>query len=81
MSHHSKTTYIARVRYRNDLPPPPGAPRLLDIPVSLDKYTSPSFTSNLLREKAPIFELDNELGMPLDLSLIPGVFEQDESGK
>ena len=73
-------TYIAKIRYRNEIPPPPGAPKLLDIPISLQKYTDTSFTSELIREQPVNVELDAELGMPLDLTQIPEVFEGNQRG-
>lgn len=74
--------YIARIRYSNTLPPPPHPPKLLDIPntgLASGQYTSPSFASRLAREQPLNIEADAELGMPLDLVGMPGVFDGDES--
>ncbi|CCG83123.1 RNA polymerase II-associated protein 1 homolog [Taphrina deformans PYCC 5710] len=71
--------YILRVRYSNTLPPPPFEPKLLKLPMSLSQYTSVSYLSTLIQEQPMKLELDKELGMPLDLSLLPGLFEGDES--
>jgi len=74
--------YIARIRYSNALPPPPNPPKLLDIPntgLSSGLYTAPSFASRLAREQPLNIEADAELGMPLDLVGMPGVFDGDES--
>jgi len=74
--------YIARIRYSNTLPPPPNPPKLLDIPdVSLSSglYTSPTFAARLLRDQPLNIEADAELGMPLNLIGLPGVFDGDES--
>ncbi|KIH91712.1 RNA polymerase II-associated factor 1 [Sporothrix brasiliensis 5110] len=74
--------YIARVRYSNVLPPPPNPPKLLEIPntgLSSGFYTSPAFASRLAREQPLNIEADAELGMPLDLIGMPGVFDGDES--
>lgn len=74
--------YIARIRYENSLPPPPGAPKLLDIPIDgLNYYTSAAFASRLAREQPLNIEADAELGMPIDLVGIPGYFDGDERGK
>lgn len=76
--------YIARIRYSNALPPPPCPPKLLDIPntgLSSGQYTSASFASRLAREQPLNIEADAELGMPIDLVGIPGVFDGDESGR
>jgi len=72
--------YIARIRYSNTLPPPPNPPKLLDIPnTGLQDYTSAGYASRLSREQPLNIEADAELGMPIDLVGIPGVFEGDES--
>lgn len=74
--------YIARIRYSNALPPPPNPPKLLDIPytgLTSGQYTNPGFASRLAREQPLNIESDAELGMPLDLVGMPGVFDGDES--
>lgn len=72
--------YIARIRYNNSLPPPPGAPKLLNIPTDgLAHYTSAAFASRLAREQPLNIEADAELGMPIDLVGMPGIFDGDES--
>jgi RNA polymerase II-associated factor 1 len=76
--------YIARIRYSNALPPPPCPPKLLDIPntgLASGQYTSAGFASRLAREQPLNIEADAELGMPIDLVGIPGVFDGDESGE
>lgn len=74
--------YIARIRYENALPPPPGAPKLLNIPTGgLSYYTSSAFGSRLARQQPLNIEPDAELGMPIDLVGIPGIFDGDESCK
>lgn len=73
--------YIARIRYSNALPPPPNPPKLLDIPgtgLSGGQYTSAGYASRLAREQPLNIEADAELGMPIDLIGIPGVFDGDE---
>ncbi|MCJ1298619.1 hypothetical protein MMC08_001409 [Hypocenomyce scalaris] len=72
--------YIARIRYNNSLPPPPGAPKLLNIPTDgLAHYTSAAFASRLAREQPLNIEADAEMGMPIDLVGMPGIFDGDES--
>ncbi|KJZ72168.1 hypothetical protein HIM_08433 [Hirsutella minnesotensis 3608] len=73
--------YIARIRFSNALPPPPGMPKLLDIPntgLASGQYTTPGFASRLAREQPLNVEADAELGMPLNLVGMPGVFDGDE---
>lgn len=75
--------YIARIRYSNALPPPPNPPKLLNIPstgLSSGQYTNPAFASRLAREQPLNIEVDAELGMPLDLVGMPGVFDGNEDG-
>ncbi|KAG5517960.1 hypothetical protein PMAC_000415 [Pneumocystis sp. 'macacae'] len=67
--------YISYVRYQNQLPLPPFPPKMLNIPIPLNKYTETSYLSQLIQEEPIHIELDSELGMPLDLTIIPGVFE------
>lgn len=74
--------FIARIRFTNALPPPPNPPKLLDIPntgLAGGQYTSPGFASRLAREQPLNIEADAELGMPLDLVGMPGIFDGDES--
>lgn len=75
--------YLARIRYSNALPPPPLPPKLLEIPgtgLADGQYTSASYGSKMAREQPVNIEGDAELGMPLDLLGLPGVFNGDESG-
>jgi RNA polymerase II-associated factor 1 len=74
---------IAKVRYSNQLPPPPLPPKLLDIPgtgLAAGQYTSAAYASRLAREQPLNIEADAELGMPIDLVGIPGVFAGDYKG-
>ncbi|KAH7328463.1 RNA polymerase II-associated [Stachybotrys elegans] len=74
--------FICRIRFSNALPPPPNPPKLLDIPntgLASGQYTTPGFASRLAREQPLNIEADGELGMPLDLVGMPGVFDGDES--
>jgi len=74
--------YIARIRYSNTLPPPPNPPKLLNIPntgLESGQYTSAAFASRLAREQPLNIEADAELGMPIDMIGLPGVFENHES--
>lgn len=72
--------YIVRIRYSNALPPPDIPPKMLDIPnAGLAQYTNPAFASRLAREQPINIEADAELGMPIDLVGMPGVFDGDES--
>ncbi|KAI0887343.1 RNA polymerase II-associated [Annulohypoxylon maeteangense] len=74
--------FIARIRFSNALPPPPFPPKLLDVPntgLASNRYTAIEFASRLSREQPLNIEADAELGMPLDLVGMPGIFDGDES--
>ena len=74
--------YLARIRYSNTLPPPPNPPKLLDIPgtgLAGGQYTTAGYASKLWRDQPLNIEADAELGMPIDLVGIPGIFDGDES--
>ena len=72
--------YIVRQRYNNALPPPPGAPKLLELESNgLYHYTMPIYSSRMARAQPINIEADAFLGMPIDLVGMPGVFEGDES--
>ena len=74
--------YIARQRYSNVLPPPPGAPKLVDIPMaSLMAYCHPSYGSRMARSEPLNIVADGFGGMPIDLVGMPGVMDGDESCK
>jgi RNA polymerase II-associated factor 1 len=76
--------YIARIRYTNALPPPPFAPKLLEIAnsgLSSGQYTQASFASRLARDQPLNIEADAELGMKIDLVGLPGVFDGNEKGE
>ena len=76
--------YIARVRFDNSLPPPSLPPKLLDIPgtgLAGGEYTSAGYASKMAREQPLNIEADAELGMPIDLVGIPGIFDGNERGK
>ncbi|KAI9729758.1 MAG: hypothetical protein M1834_006709 [Cirrosporium novae-zelandiae] len=78
-SAHHRQDYIARVRYENKLPPPPGAPKLLEIPSEgLEHYLSAGYASRMVREQPLNIEADAFMGMPIDLIGMPGIFDGDE---
>jgi len=82
-AHHPHQDYVVKIRYRNDLPPPPNPPKLLEIPgtgLAGGQYTSAAYASRLAREQPLNIEADAELGMPINLIGIPGVFDGDERG-
>ncbi|KAK3724158.1 hypothetical protein LTR37_001282 [Vermiconidia calcicola] len=82
--HRVQQDYIARIRYSNALPPPAHPPKLLDVPgtgLAGGDYTSAGYASRLARDQPLNIEADAELGMPIDLVGIPGVFDGDERGK
>ncbi|KAF2398311.1 Paf1-domain-containing protein [Trichodelitschia bisporula] len=74
--------YIARVRYSNAVPPPALPPKTLDIPslgLAGGLYTSAGYASRLAREQPLTIVANSEMGMPIDLVGLPGVFDGNES--
>ncbi|ODQ67518.1 RNA polymerase II-associated [Nadsonia fulvescens var. elongata DSM 6958] len=84
-SRSQRQDYIARIRYSNELPPPPGPPKSLKMPVYLKAFVSSANLSDLVRKHYVNSQtndlVDMELGMPLDITARPGIFEtgQDNS--
>ena len=77
-----KQDMVVSTRYRNDLPPPPMLPKLLNFDTGgIDQYLTTQFASSLLKKEEPNIEVDAEGGMPIDMIGIPGYFLGDESGE
>ncbi len=77
----SRQDFIAKIRYNNDLPPPPCAPKLLNYsevndPQSLE---SPTFLSGLFRTEnfGNLVPLNDDLGMTMNLLKMPECIEKD----
>lgn len=67
-------------RFRNDLPPPPMPPKLLDIDTGgLQQYLDPGFAASIAKREEPNIEADAEGGMPIDVIGMYGYFDGDES--
>lgn len=55
-------------------------PKLVDVPnPGLRQYLHPNFTARIAREQSINIDADAELGMPLNLVGLPGIFNGDES--
>src|SRR5882757_1205073 len=75
-----KQDMVVSIRYRNDLPPPPMPPKLLDIDTGgLAQYLTTSYASSLAKREEPNIDVDAEGGMPIDMVGVPGYFLGDES--
>ncbi|KAJ8102670.1 RNA polymerase II-associated [Lipomyces tetrasporus] len=81
MSRGVRQDYIARIRYQNSLPPPPCPPKLLDVPSPLSSFTSAGFLSALVQQQPLNIDIDAEMGMPLDMTVISGVFDKGDESK
>lgn len=81
MSHKSRQDYIAKVRYQNDLPPPPCPPKLLkyDFVQRNNAIDSSALLSSMFRRGnfADVMTLNNSFGMELDLLEVPGLLESN----
>ena len=76
-----KQDMVVSTRYRNDLPPPPMPPKLLNMDTGgIEQYLTPGFAAAMARREEPNIEADAEGGMPIDMIGIPGYFLGDESG-
>jgi hypothetical protein len=57
-------------------------PKLLEVPnAGLTQFLAPAFNTRLSREQPLNIEADAELGMPLNLVGMPGVFDGNQLGK
>lgn len=75
-----KQDLIVSTRYQNRLPPPPFAPKFLEIDTGgIEQYLTTSFASSLARREEPNIDVDAEGGMPIDMIGIPGYLAGDES--
>lgn len=80
----SKQEFIAKIRYENDLPPPMLPPKLFRYEQNPDEDVASGKLLTSIYAKTnvtPLINVDNDLGMPLDLLTVPGVLnEQNLSG-
>lgn len=72
--------YIARVRYHNQLPPPPCAPKALKYTNDVDHLLTAASLSSVVFRSEIEPEPDMDLGVPLDLTLIPEAWETTDGG-
>lgn len=77
--HARRQDYLLRIRYHNSLPPPPFQSKMLDIPFSPRMYTDTRLLDNLVLERSNNLEVDQFLGMPVDLSDHLPLFIGDEN--
>lgn len=73
--------YIARIRYQNDLPPPPCPPKQLNTSIKVAKLATSSYLSDAIRKYGLLnFDESGDLGMPINMAVVPGIFDRgDES--
>lgn len=75
-----KQDLVISIRYKNDLPPPPMPPKLLEIDTGgLQQYLDPGFAASITKREEPNIEADAEGGMPIDVIGMYGYFDGDES--
>ncbi|OIT05265.1 PREDICTED: protein PAF1 homolog [Nicotiana attenuata] len=60
------TTFLCKLKFRNELPDPVAQPKLLQIPRDKDRFTKYSITS-LEKMHKPELYVEPDLGIPLDL--------------
>ncbi|KAG2186625.1 hypothetical protein INT44_002849 [Umbelopsis vinacea] len=69
--------FLCRVRYRNNLPPLPFAPKLIAMPSVAQRHVKYESTSLIENTQYPLLIDDEELGMPIDSALIQYLSETD----
>ncbi|KAG0225362.1 hypothetical protein BGW42_004472 [Actinomortierella wolfii] len=67
--------FLCKTRYRNNLPLPPFAPKLLALPSSMDRYIKYQATG-LADTSMNDLLLDHQLGMPIDLVEMGNYFNE-----
>nr|XP_010941164.2 LOW QUALITY PROTEIN: protein PAF1 homolog [Elaeis guineensis] len=60
------TTFLCKMKFRNELPDPTGQPKLLAVNTDKDRYTKYTITS-LEKMHKPRLYVEQDLGIPLDL--------------
>ncbi|CEP64728.1 Paf1p LALA0_S13e01684g [Lachancea lanzarotensis] len=76
-----KQEYIAKIRYRNDLPPPLLPPKLLKYEFSADEAADSAKLVTSLYAKTnvtPLVKINEDLGMPMDLMELPGLLNHQD---
>ncbi|SCU86965.1 LADA_0E01244g1_1 [Lachancea dasiensis] len=77
-----KQEYIAKIRYRNDLPPPLLPPKLLNYRYSPSEAVNSGKLITSLYTKTnvtPLVKLNDDLGMPMDLMELPGLLDHKDT--
>ncbi|KAM3582191.1 hypothetical protein VKS41_005619 [Umbelopsis sp. WA50703] len=69
--------FLCRVRYRNNLPPLPFAPKLIAMPSVAQRHVKYETTSLVENTQYPLLIDDEEMGMPIDSALIQFLSETD----
>ncbi|CCD23518.1 Paf1p NDAI_0B04840 [Naumovozyma dairenensis CBS 421] len=77
-----KQEYIAKIKYQNNLPPPLLPPKLLNYPEDpIGNVDSPQLLTSLYTKTnvTPLINLNDDLGMPLDLIQIPNLLNNADT--
>ena len=77
-----KQEYLGKVRYFNSLPAPSVPPKLLNyVTKPEEEADAPQLVTSLYNKTnvTPLINLDNDLGMPLDLMNIPGLLNKNDT--
>lgn len=77
---HSAGEYVVRIRYQTDLEAPQCPPKMVEMDNRANaQLLEPSYISNLARADNICVDVDAELGMPLNLAHMAGVFDGNEA--
>lgn len=71
--------YLAKIKYHNVLPPPPFPPRLVDYELDTSELLNAGSLSSVFLQRPINPEVDIELGIPLDLSVLDVAFDPEKS--
>lgn len=81
-SSQSAGEYIVRIRYQTDLPAPQCPPKMVEIENTANAHLlGPYYSSNIARADTICVDVDAELGMPIDMVHLSGVFDGNEACK
>lgn len=80
LSSQSAGEYVARIRYRTNLDAPQCPPKMVEIENQANALLlEPSYISSVARTDSICVDVDAELGMPLDMVHLSGVFDGNEA--
>lgn len=71
--------YLVKAKYHNVLPPPPFPPRLVNYELDTSELLNAGSLSSIFLQRPINPEVDIELGIPINLSVVDAVFDPEKS--